>query len=270
VDKLVDILKKEAVTLSQEFEKASALGAGTPQEVADFRENAFRTFLRRFYPNPYRVVKGKIHDSYSEGGSASIDCILINPVHPNLIDTQEKFQLILADGVDAAIEIKPDLANHNELIRGLKQGISVKLLRRIKGPILVERGKPYHVVEASRQIPFFLFTQKAKATLKDTVSEIQDWYIKESVPTENQVDAIAVQGIGILNNIKHQDFYNYGWQIPENDRVGWFLEKWGEATLAGFLLRIEMSFQSMATVQESILRRYLKGLKIEDLERITI
>jgi hypothetical protein len=268
LEKLVDLLKKEAVSLDQDFRQASTLGEGTPQEIADFRENAFRSFIRRFFPNPYRVVKGKIYDFYENGPSASIDCVLVNPTHPNLIDTGDKFQLLLADGVDLVIEVKPDLANASELKRALEQGLSVKKLRRIKSPILLSRNKPAYVIEASKQIPFFIFTQKVKSDLEKTVHEIISWYVERSVPVEEQLDAIAILGVGILNHIKYKDFYYYGWDIPDNERFGWFLEEWHDATLIGFLLCMEMSFHSTATIQESVLRRYLKKLQIPHVRRI--
>lgn len=268
LDKLIEILKDEAESLSKEFKKASILGQGTSQEIADYREHAFQSFISRFFPNPYRVVKGKIHDSYGNGPSASIDCVLVNPEHPHLIDTHQKFQLLLADGVDLAIEVKPDLSKADELARALKQAVSVKKLRRVKGPFLLLRNKPDHVIEASRQIPFFLFTQKVKSNVIDTVHEIMSWYADNSIPTESQLDAIAIQDIGLLNYIKHPDFYYYGWEVPEHEKTGWFLESWGEAMLGGFLLRMEMSFHAVAKLQESVLRRYLKILQIPHISRI--
>lgn len=268
LDKLIEILKDEAESLSKDFKKASTLGQGTSQEIADYREHAFQSFVSRFFPNPYRVVKGKIHDSYGNGPSASIDCVLVNPVHPHLIDTHQKFQLLLADGVDLAIEVKPDLSKANELSRALKQAVSVKKLRRVKGPIFLTHNKPAHVIEASRQIPFFLFTQNVKSNIEDTVHEIMSWYTDNSIPTENHLDAIAIQDLGLLNYIKHPDFYYYSWQVPEHERTGWFLERWAEATLVGFLLRMEMSFHAVAKIQESVLRRYLKALKIPHITRI--
>jgi len=57
LDKLIEILKDEAETLSRDFKKASTLGEGTSQEIADFREHAFQDFLARFFPSPYRVVR---------------------------------------------------------------------------------------------------------------------------------------------------------------------------------------------------------------------
>jgi len=269
LDKLIEILKDEAETLSRDFKKASTLGKGTSQEIADFREHAFQNFLSRFFPNPYRIVKGKIHDSYGNDPSASIDCVLVNPVHPHLIDSHQKFQLLLADGVDWALEVKADLSIASEVTRALEQCVSVKKMRRVKGPILLPQTKPPHVIEASRQIPFFLFTQKTKANYKDTLHEIITWYEKNSVPKEEQLDAIAIQDFGVINHVKHRDFYYYSWQQPEDKKAGWFLESWGDATLVGLLLRMGMSFSCTATIQESVLGRYFKKLKIPYVDIIT-
>ena len=268
LDKLIEILRGEAESLSKDFKKASSLGEGTPQEIADYRENSFRSFISRFFPNPYRVVKGKIHDSYGNGPSASIDCVLVNPVHPHLIDTQNKFQLLLADGVDLVIELKPDLSKTDELVRALNQSISVKKLRRVKGPFVLPQNKPKHVIEVSRQIPFFVFTQKVKSNVIDTVHEIMSWYKQNSIPMDSRIDAIAINDLGILNYIKHSDFYSYSWKLPESEKTGWFLECWGEATLVGFLLRLETSFSAVANIQEGVLSRYLKRIKIPHIQRI--
>lgn len=268
MEKLIEILIEEAESLSRDFKKASSLGEGTPQEIADYRENSFRSFISRFFPNPYRVVKGKIHDSYGNGPSASIDCVLVNPAHPHLIDKQNKFQLLLADGVDLVIELKPDLSKTDELVRALNQAISVKKLRRVKGPFVLPQTKPEHVIEVSKQIPFFVFTQKVKTNIIDTVNEIMSWYKKNSIPMDSRIDAIAINDLGILNYIKHSDFYYYSWQLPESEKTGWFLESWGEATLVGFLLRLETSFSAVANIQEGVLNRYIKRIKIPHIQRI--
>lgn len=270
MDKLIDILKDEAFTLSREFVKASTLGEGTSQEIAEYRENAVRSFLSRFYPNPFRVVKGKVHDSFGNGPSNSIDCVLINPVHPHLIDSQQKFQLILADGVDWVLEVKPDISNSVELKRALEQCQSIKKLRRVKGPFLVPQYKPQHVVESSRQIPFFILTQKTKKNYIDTIIEVDNWYKQNSVPETEQIDAIAIHDFGVVSNVKHHDFYHYSWQLPENEKKGWFLETWGEATLVGLLLQMEMSFGCISEIQESVLGRYIKKIKIPHIGRINI
>lgn len=270
MDKLIEILKDEAIGLSREFAKASTLGEGTSQEIAEYRENAVRSFLARFYPNPYRVVKGKIHDSFENGPSNSIDCILVNPVHPHLIDSQKKFQLLFADGVDWALEVKPDLSNTKELKRALAQGISIKKLRRVKGPFIVPQNRPQHVNECSRQVPYFIFTQKIKKNLDDTLIDIVSWYRDNSVPVENQIDAIAIQDIGIVCNVKYPELFRYTWQLPEDQKSGWYFENWQDATLVGLLIQLQLSFGCVADMQEKVLTRYLKKIIFPQISRANI
>lgn len=261
MEKLIDVLKREGKRLEDDFDEASSLGYGTSQEISEFRENSFRNLIERFYPLPYRVTKGKIHDSYENPPSNSIDCIIVNPVHPNLIDKQGKFQLLLADGIDLAIEIKPDISDTSELIRGLEQGVSVKKLRRVIGPIVLINREPEHIKEFSRQIPYFIFSIKGKISLEATVSTICNWYKNNNVSLENQVDIIVINKKGILKNIKYQESFCYSLELPVEQRTGWFFEEWKEATLAGMLLNMELSYKSTATIQEGVLQRYLGNMK---------
>ena len=133
--KLLQLLEYEGPELATAFKKASIQGRGTPQEVAEHREGAFRNFISRYFPFPHRVTKGNIIDLLGKE-SASIDCIIINPSHPYTIDTYKKFTVILADGVDVAIEVKPDISVIEELHRGLRQVESVKQLWKKTTPYL--------------------------------------------------------------------------------------------------------------------------------------
>ena len=127
MEDLLAHIRADAKDLRHEFQKASRQGRGTSQEISDFRENALQSFLQNYFPFPYRIAKGGIRDSRGNK-SDSIDCILVNPFHPYTIDSRDKFKIILADGVDAAVEVKPDISRKTELIRGLEQGLTVKAL----------------------------------------------------------------------------------------------------------------------------------------------
>ena len=129
MDALFALVRDDAEELRLEFKKAGIQGRGTPQDIATFRETAPQGTLSNYFPFPFRVAKGGIVDSYGRR-SASVDCILVNPMHPYTIDRRENFKLIFADGVDAAIEVKPDISQKDELYRGLEQGLKVKALRR--------------------------------------------------------------------------------------------------------------------------------------------
>ena len=157
---LIEILKKEGREIDEEFRLASLQGDGTSQEIADFRENAVQDFLQRYYPRSHIVSKGKITDM-DGNQSNSIDCLLLNPEHPNLIDSKGKFRLIFSDGCDCAIEVKPNFARTDEIHRGLQQSISVKNIERSKSSILLERKYPQYILDYSKKIPFYIFSVKA-------------------------------------------------------------------------------------------------------------
>jgi hypothetical protein len=129
MDDLFALVRTDAEELRLEFGRASVQGRGTPQDIATFRETALQGILRNYFPFPFRVAKGGIVDSYGRK-SASVDCILVNPLHPYTIDRRENFKLIFAEGVNAAVEVKPDISQKDELYRGLEQGLTVKALRR--------------------------------------------------------------------------------------------------------------------------------------------
>jgi hypothetical protein len=135
----LNLIAAESKEISHFFKKASIEGKGTPQEVSDRREVAVKRFIEKYFPFPYRVAKGNIIDSYGKR-SNSIDCLILNPCHPYTVTNENKYSIIFADGVDVAIEVKPDLKNINELERGLNQARSVKMLRRQKLGIFLAKS----------------------------------------------------------------------------------------------------------------------------------
>lgn len=257
IDALLDVFRRESENLLKKFEEASSLGEGTSQEVSDFRENAFRSFVSRFYPHPFRIVKGKLRDSNSNKMSASIDCLIINPEHPYLIDEQDKFKLLLVGGTDAAIEVKPDLSRNDELIRGLKQGQSVKKLKRDHSSIVLHTKAAPKLVEESKRVPFFLYSHKVSDPSK-TAKQANDWYKENNVPIDEQLDFIVVNGVGIIMHLKHSE--RAPWAISPPAEPGWYFENWGELTLGGMLLALEHSYSSRASIQESVLLPFLQKL----------
>jgi len=165
VDDLYQLLREDAVELETKFRKASIEGKGTSQEVADFREHAVQEFVSRFFPYPHRVTKGKVRDSFG-AISDSVDCIVCNPNHPYTVDSHGKFRLLLADGIDAAIEVKPDIGASSELERGLQQGLSVKALMRKVAPTLIHEGWQY---DRACRVPYVVFAMRCKANPLDTL-----------------------------------------------------------------------------------------------------
>lgn len=257
--KLLQLLEYEGPEIAAAFEKASVQGHGTPQEIADYRENAFRSFVTRYFPFPHRIAKGNIIDVQGVE-SASIDCIIINPAHPYTIDTYEKFTVILADGVDVAIELKPDISIASELHRGLKQLESVKRLWRQETPI-VRGGMPAHLVEHSKKIPCFLFSNRAKVDPMETAREVHEYYSANAVPTEHQVDFIVVNQVGIIANYRHPK-KSFAIVDPATGTkiTGLLFEEWKSLTIAAFLLYLNMVYPATPTITRPILPLYLSDI----------
>lgn len=265
MSQLLELLKYEGSQILRDFNLASMQGKETPQEIADFRENAVQSFVSRFYPHSHIVSKGKITD-LDGNQSDSIDCLILNPAHPHLIDSKGKFRLIFADGCDSAIEVKPNLARTDELHRGLQQCISVKMTRRSRPPLLLAGKPPAHIIEHSQYIPFFIFSIKAFDPHK-LYSEVISYYKENETPLEHQIDAISILDLGILSNIKHKERNMYGAAHPIGQNSGWYFESWGDATPLGFLLNMEYTFSSFPEIADSIMKRALTKIGNTHVER---
>jgi len=266
MDTLFELLRLEAADLQHKFQRASVSGKGTPQEVAEFREHAVQDFIGRFFPFPYRVAKGNVRDSFG-ASSGSIDCVLCNPAHPHTIDTQGKFQLLLADGVDAVIEVKPDIGDGGELERGLKQGISVKRLRRAQSS-LIHTGTGTVFEQHAFRIPYFIFAMSAKANVLDTGREILEFYSNNGTERLDQADVVVINNVGLFVNT--QTPRHFPWSLPWADpqKVGWFFADWRENTLAGFLMHLHLVPHARMKVQDDLLLPYLNQAKFHGLTAV--
>jgi len=266
VNRLLEILKHEGLQIQNEFNLASEQGDGTPQEIADFRENVIHSFIARCYSRSHIVTKGKITD-LNGLQSNSIDCLVLNPAHPNLIDSKGKFRIIFADGCDAAIEVKPNIARIDELHRALNQCITVKKTKRSNTSMMLTANKPDYIVEHSLYIPFYVFSVKA-FEINKLHSEIIDFYRQHQTPIEEQVDGICINGVGILKNVKYMESNYYGIGFPMGKNSGWYFEKWGEATPFGLLTNLELSYPSFPTLSTSIMSRVIFKMGRMDVERL--
>jgi hypothetical protein len=256
MDKLIQIIDFEGKKIDEEFRLASTQGAGTSQEIADFRENSVQIFIKRFYPQSFVVTKGKITSIDGEQ-SNSIDCLVLNPVRPNLLDSSNKFRLIIADACDHAIKVKPNLACTDELIRALDQCRSVKAIKRSNSAVLLPKLNQDHLLQHSLYINFAIFSISA-FELSKLYEIISDYYKTKVVDLELQIDAIFILGKGLLKNIKHKERNFYGAAPPIGKTAGWYFEKWDHASLVGLLFQMEYAFPSYASVQEGVLSRLLK------------
>lgn len=254
MDDLYDLLREEALQLNSEFRKASIQGRGTSQEVAEFRENAVQAFLGRYFPFPHRIAKGKVRDSFGNI-AASIDCVICAPNHPYTVSTRDKFSLLLAEGVDSVVEVKPNIADRAELHRALEQGLSVKKLRRATTSTLHEYGL---LGDWAKRVPFGVFAMQCKAAPIETGFEILEYYETHGVAPLDQADFIVVNDVCVFSNFVDKSLNP--WKVAEAGYVnhqGWFYEGWGQDSLAGFLIRLHRVAHAALKMQEDVLPRYL-------------
>lgn len=243
MDVVRDLLRFESREIRHFFDKARIEGQRTPQDISDRREGPLRNFVQKYFPFPYKVTKGSIIDSYGER-SNSIDCILLSPSHPYTANSSDQYSLIFADGVDAAIELKPDLTTTGELTRGLRQIASVRSLRRKRSGNLGWLKKDPRSPEVFYRIPSFIFSMKQFQNVRITIEKIAKFYVSNNIPRELYFDFICIDGWGVIfNHSKNSYFYDE--QGPEGIM---FLET-GDDTIAYFLyllINIPKSELSMA------------------------
>lgn len=253
-NKLLKLLELESKEISEGFKKASLEGEGTPQEVADRREEIFKEFIGKYFPFPYRIAKGNITDAYDRN-SQSIDCIVLNPSHPYTIDTKnKKASIILADGVDFAIEIKPDLNNKKEIHRALEQIQSVKKLRRIREQLLLKNKVSERMYEYAKTIPCIIVSEKTYVDESHLFEIIVDYYVENNVPPIEQFDMILVNGRFLAFNFRRNSFISFG------EGEGIMLWDGGIDSLALFLLELNRLPQSMPLISSNILELYLRRM----------
>jgi hypothetical protein len=253
--KLLKLIRMEADELAISFEKAGLEGKGTPQEVADRREKYFCEFLAKYFPFPYRIVKGNICDSYGRN-SNSIDCLVLNPSHPYTIDSTSKLpSVIFSDGVDYAIEIKSDLSNQSEIERALEQIRSVKKLKRKKMGILFENKLTEEQKDYLKTIPCMIVAGKTFADYTKLIESVILYYEKNNVPELEQVDLILINNRMLIYNSRMNSY------ITINNHLGLAVWEGGNDSLTLFLYEMSLMPHCEPEIGENVLSIYLEGIR---------
>ena len=254
-DEFIKLLELEYQELKLGLSKASVEGKGTPQEIADRREEIFHSFFEKYFPFPYRITKGNIIDSYNKR-SASIDCIILDPSHPHTIDIKnKKASVIFADGVDYAVEIKGALCDKDEIERALKQIKSVKELTRVRNGLIWEKDKN----EYTYKIPTILYAEKTYSDIEKLIDTILNFYKDNKIKRIHQFDDIVAGDYTIINSCKGQ--------ISFNDTRGIFFEKTDDKTLAVLLFLMANMPLVQPTYNENIYNIYLENILTNALYR---
>jgi hypothetical protein len=144
---------------------------GDRTHTGDSKEITVNAFISSYLPSDFAIKKGKIYSRTGE--SQNIDCVVLAPNHPRLITPVR--EVILAEGVYAAIEVKPDisvLTMNSELLRGLNQIKSIKNLDRKVQNITIPGGR-----QDDAPIPSVIFSfhsanpEKTVAFIKERLSD---------------------------------------------------------------------------------------------------
>lgn len=259
---LIELLKIEGLEINHYFAKASIEGKGTPQEVSDRREIALTNFLKKYFPFPYRIAKGNILDSFGNR-SASIDCILLNPGHPYTTTDDSKFSIILADGVDVAIELKPHLNSDTEIERSLKQVQTVKELTRQKSGLMrlemlgdISDG----FYETSKKIPCVIFATETYKDDKLLLEKIVSYYELNKLNRTFQFDIIVINNKCLILNSRIDSYIH----LKDFDE-GIYILNFGDLTISAFLMYLNQLPQSEIRISNSVLEFYL-GVRPENMK----
>lgn len=220
-DEFIKLLELEYEELKLGLANASVEGKGTPQEIADRREELFHSFFEKYFPFPYRITKG------------------------NIDSKNKKASVIFADGVDYAIEIKGNLTDKDEIERALKQIESVKKLTRVRNGLIWDKDKN----EYTYKIPTIIFAENTYSNIENLIEVILNYYKENKIKRIHQFDIIVAGDYTIVNSCKGQ--------ISFNDVRGIFFEKTDKKTLAVLLFLMANMPLVHPTYNENIYNIYL-------------
>lgn len=237
--------------------------------TGDSKELTVREFVERYLPADYKTKKGIIYSQTTE--SNNIDCVVLSPNHPALATPIR--EVILAEGVYAAIEVKPDisvLTENGELLRGLNQIKSVKSLERTIEELDLSRlmntpKKPKYY----QKIPAIIFSHKStdiKNTVDFIISKIKDGTLNsDEIP-----DLIVTLDKGIIFYTPHLSFSGVGQQLSPEQRLTYgeraffhFQTTEKEITLALFLLLFLNLTPPTLLTHRFIIKDYLEKLQLK-------
>lgn len=235
---------------------------GDRAQTAGSRETSVKEFLKSYFPSNWSVKKGPIYD-VDGNSSREVDCALCIPEHPPC--TTPKRELILAEGVHFAIEVKPDISSlgpKSEIVRALQQAASVKALKREM--LLVNPARRAYPPE-THKIPFAILASKT-ASLKGTAEFIDNYKQKESLTEWDLPDIVVGLEKGL---IIHAPSVEYSVLRPFFEKGGvtsgevyWLVPSPDEA-LPLFLSLIYSFSTPVPTVASPILQKYLLPLEIK-------
>jgi hypothetical protein len=230
--------------------------------TGDKKEVTIQQFIASYLTSDYKVKKGCIYNK--TGASKNIDCVVLFPNHPELITPMR--DVIIAEGVYAAIEVKPDIATltaTSEFHRAVLQIQSVKQLARKRVQIDMSMfggsslPSPYF-----DKIPGVIFSFKSQ-DIKNVIAYLQHMVTTGLVSDEELPDIIVSIDKGILfycPKIKETIFQPYLENMCTSypDRVFVEIEEKDEALLTWFFRLFFSLPKPSVVIADPILHEYLE------------
>lgn len=231
--------------------------------TGDAKEYTVQDFISSYLTNEYRIQKGCIYNKTTH--SNNIDCVILAPNHPIL--TTPKRSVILAEGVYAAVEIKPDIYDKKEFSRGLEQVKSIKALeRKTYLPDLTNLLGTQATPDFAKKIPCILFSNKSLKP-QDTVDFLRDKLKNGELTIYELPDMILTLDNGLYvfsPDIKRTPFGN--WFLGNtkgftDTTLLHFCETTKAQTLTLFLLHLLNLPSPVLKTSDFILNEYIQEIK---------
>ena len=239
------------------FEETHEAFRKDTKNTGDSKEVTIKQFLESFFPASYVINKAQIFNL--EMCSQEIDCVIKAPNHPVLLTP--KREVILAEGVYAAVEIKPDISTltvTSEFHRGLGQIQSVKRLKRTL-PILFTEG---YVPEDLQTIPCVIFSKKSR-NAESMIDYMKNCVLNETIKFNELPDLIVTLDNGIIFHSSHIEKTLFKEWVKQQSSVNegekYVHLKTSEETTLGMFLLILLCFKSPEPLlNEHIIKEYIK------------
>lgn len=270
--KLVEIIYEETVDA---FKKDRT-------NTSDSKEVTVNQFIGSYLPSDYQIkTRSKIYSRTQE--TNNIDCVVLSPHHPRLITP--KREVVIAEGVFAAIEVKPDirtLTEKGEFYVALNQIKSVKnIIRDIQRLDFSELFKEKKPPAYYDKIPSVIFSSKS-SDLEKTIKFMIQQLRENKFDFEEFPDVIVSLEKGIITYSPHFEFTGLAeyfkkevkGDIPKRAFISY--ESKEKSSILILFLRLFLNFTpSQMHVSDFIIKNYLSDIKtsfkikIYDVDKIS-
>ena len=203
---IIDALKESLEGLEISFSPTKPSFKRDRIKTSNVREKSVSAFLESYFPRDWSVKKGPIFDNHGNV-SSEVDCALCISQHPPC--QTPKRDLILAEGVYAGIEVKPNiksLGKKSEFARALDQGFTVKNLKR--DIVSVARVVREEWPEEAKRIPYIIFAKEI-SDLEGSVKFIQEKQIEDSWSKWDLPDIILGYKKGLIFHVPEVSMSNW-------------------------------------------------------------